>query len=111
MPERRSDVADQQGEQPGHADRQNDRRHDVHGQQLERPHRHIGADADEGGVSEGQVAGQAEQDVEADREDAEDRELLQQVGIGRAHRLQSRIQGRIRTMRKADQQEPVVAGK
>jgi hypothetical protein len=43
-------------------------------------------DADEGGVAERQVAGQAEQDVEADGEDAEDRELLQEVRIGRAER-------------------------
>ena len=39
-------------------------------------------------MAEAEVAGEAEQDVEADGEDREDRELLQQVRIGGAERLQ-----------------------
>src|SRR3546814_1531134 len=46
------------------------RRDHVHGEQLERPHRRVGADAEEGGVAEGEVSGEPEQDVEADGEEA-----------------------------------------
>ena len=81
-------IADQKREHAGKDDRQCQCRHHVHGEQLERPDRRIGADPDECGVAEGQVSGQAEQDVEADGEDPEDRELLQKVGIGRAEWLQ-----------------------
>ena len=37
-------------------------------------------------MAEGQVAGQAEQDIEADRKDSVDRKTLQEVGIARADR-------------------------
>ena len=90
MPERRRlTIADEQREERREDDAP--RRcagMDVHGEELERPDRGIGADAEEGGVAEGEIAGQAEQDVEADGEDAEDAEFLHQGGIGRADRLE-----------------------
>ena len=48
-------------------------------------------------MTEGQVAGQSEEDVEADREDSEDRKLLQQVGIAGAEGSEDdRTRGRLR---------------
>ena len=61
-------------------------RNHVHCQQFESPDRGIGADAEKGGMAKGQVAGQAEQDVKPDRENAEDGELLQKVRVTTADR-------------------------
>ena len=51
------------------------------GEELEDPHGRVRAHPQKGSVTEGQVPGQTEQDVEADGEDAEDGETLHQVRV------------------------------
>ena len=55
-----ADEADDEGEEAGEEGAEEDRRQDIHGQQLEAPDGGVGADAKEGGVAEGEVAGEAE---------------------------------------------------
>ena len=77
------DIADDQREEATEQGGEQDAGQDVHRQQFEHPDGRIAADAEEGGMTEGEISGQAEQDVEADREDREDRDALHQVGIAR----------------------------
>ena len=78
-----ADVADDEGKDTCDHNRHNHSRDHVRCEQLHHPDRGVGADTEECGVSEAEVACQAEQDVKPDCEDPEDHETLHQVGIAR----------------------------
>mmetsp|Transcript_1353 Transcript_1353/g.2681 ORF Transcript_1353/g.2681 Transcript_1353/m.2681 type:complete len:372 (-) Transcript_1353:2574-3689(-) len=107
--------ADQQREQPRHDHRDDQRRDDVHRQQFHHPDPGVGADPQKRRMTEGEVAREPEEDVVADREDAEDHQFLHQVRIARvelrhANVVRERVQdeGRENYQCHYDQEEPSV---
>ena len=70
------DEADHQGKDARNHDRQRQTPDDVVIQQLVHPDHGIGTDPEKGRMAKAEIAGQAEQDVEPDGEDAEDHKAL-----------------------------------
>ena len=60
-------------------------------------------------MAEGQISCQPEENVEADREDAIDAKLLQQIGIVTANRFKDDRAGE-NNSRETDQQQEIIAG-
>ena len=86
-------VADHQPEQAGNHDREDQAGQDVVAEKLVHPHDRIGPHAEKDRVPETEIAGEPEQEIEADREDAVDREPLHQVGIARVELRERRALG------------------
>ena len=106
MPERRRrDEADEPGKDArDDDDAEQDARDYVHSpDQFEHPDAGVGTDTQEGRVAEAEIAGQAEEDVEPDGEDAEDHEALHQVGVARVELRQPGMPGRERVQEERGQ--------